>query len=468
MSRVALYREFRPQTFDETVGQPQVTIPLKQAVKTDNFAHAYLFKGMRGTGKTSTAKILAKALNCLDLQDGNPCNKCENCRKINEGSMLDVTELDAASNNSVDNIRALTEEAAFAPIAGKRKIYIIDEVHMLSAGAFNALLKTLEEPPSHVVFILATTDPQRIPATVISRCQSYEFRSIPLEDIVARLEYILEKEGESADKDAVEMVAKLANGAMRDAISLLDQLIAGHKDKITIEDVLNMVGIVEDEFNFQLASALLRADQSSSFKALDELQNSGRDLRRFMLDFIEYLNKVLKVKILERPQEFLIVSQEDLAKLQELAALRSEETLFSLIRRISFLPNDIRRSPAPFATLLCDFSSIIATLRDIPALGDLAVKPAGQTASSVKTKPDEAAKFDESAKAKSGESAKAKQADSSKAAADESKAAGESKAASDEKNHGEKSGEKPEKPAAAAKNDDAEESEGDSDDGDPD
>ena len=301
---LALYRQWRPQNFRDVVAQEQVVYPLQQSVRNGRFAHAFLFSGSRGTGKTSVAKIFAKAVNCLNPDDGNPCNKCEICLAANKGSLMDIQEIDAASNNGVDDVRRLTSEIIFAPVLAHYKVYIIDEVHMLSQQAFNALLKTLEEPPAHAVFILATTEPHRIPATIVSRCQHYEFRRINLHDIVQRLRLISNELALSISDDALSVIAQLANGGMRDAISLLDQLrqLPG---EISRDDVLQMAGRVPDQFLHAVAAAILNYDADTLLTSIQELVMSGRDLTRFLLDLSAYMRNLLIAKVSRDPAELI-------------------------------------------------------------------------------------------------------------------------------------------------------------------
>lgn len=347
MGHLALYREWRPQNFDDVVGQEQVVYPLRQAVISQDIGHAYLFCGTRGTGKTSLAKIFAKAVNCLDPHEGNPCNACEICQGINKGSLLDVLEIDAASNNSVDNIRRITDEIVFTPSQAKYKVYIIDEVHMLSQGAFNALLKTLEEPPAHAIFILATTEPQRLPATIISRCQRYEFRRIPSGKIIERLSIIAEKEKIDISAEGLAAIARIADGALRDAISLLDQCSAGLSGRIEKDDVLRLSGMVQDEFIADFTEALFDQDLSQLLRSVEELQMSGRNIRRFLQDFIRTLRNLLVCKLSQDSSTLPELSDKDLKRLQGLAARISRPALMGLIVRMSALDNDLRWAGDP-------------------------------------------------------------------------------------------------------------------------
>ena len=342
MSHIALYREWRPQTFSEVVAQKQVVYPLKQSIINNEIGHAYLFSGTRGTGKTSVAKIFAKAVNCLSPEQGNPCNQCEICQAINSGSLLDVMEIDAASNNSVDNIRRITDEIVFMPTRAKYKVYIIDEVHMLSTGAFNALLKTLEEPPEHAIFILATTEPYRIPATVTSRCQRFDFRRIPQDSIIEKLSQIAEQSDIEIDETALLAIAQLSDGALRDAISLLDQASSGIESRITKDKLFDLVGIVQDQFMLNLTTALLNKDLQEVLQLIDELVMSGRDPERFVTEFAQFLRNLLVTKITGNHEEWFGFSQQDLDHVNILATHITEETLLAWIESISKLASDLR------------------------------------------------------------------------------------------------------------------------------
>lgn len=342
MSHIALYREWRPQTFSDVVAQKQVVYPLKQSIINGEIGHAYLFSGTRGTGKTSVAKIFAKAVNCLNPEQGNPCNQCEICQAINSGSLLDVMEIDAASNNSVDNIRRITDEIVFMPTRAKYKVYIIDEVHMLSTGAFNALLKTLEEPPEHAIFILATTEPYRIPATVTSRCQRFDFRRIPQDSIIEKLSQIAQQSDIEIDEPALLAIAQLSDGALRDAISLLDQASSGIESRITKEKLFDLVGIVQDQFMLKLTTALLNQDLQEVLQLIDELVMSGRDLERFVTEFAQFLRNLLVTKITGNHEEWFGFSQQDLDHVNILAAHVTEKTLLTWIENIARLAADLR------------------------------------------------------------------------------------------------------------------------------
>ena len=264
MAYTALYREWRPKTFNDVVGQEHITTTLKNQILNHRIAHAYLFCGTRGTGKTSTAKVFAKALNCLNLQDGEPCNECEMCRKINEGLAIDVTELDAASNNGVDKIRDIIDDVKYPPQEAKYKVYIMDEVHMLSAGAVNAFLKTLEEPPNNVIFILATTDPQKLPITILSRCQRFDFKRINNNEITARLRKIVDDQNVLADERSLNLIARVSDGAMRDSLSILDQAISMGNGNVDYNTVVSMLGLVTNEHLFNLTNAVIQRSVEKS------------------------------------------------------------------------------------------------------------------------------------------------------------------------------------------------------------
>ena len=271
MAYTALYREWRPKTFNDVVGQEHITTTLKNQILNHRIAHAYLFCGTRGTGKTSTAKVFAKALNCLNLQDGEPCNECEMCRKINEGLAIDVTELDAASNNGVDKIRDIIDDVKYPPQEAKYKVYIMDEVHMLSAGAVNAFLKTLEEPPNNVIFILATTDPQKLPITILSRCQRFDFKRINNNEITARLRKIVDDQNVLADERSLNLIARVSDGAMRDSLSILDQAISMGNGNVDYNTVVSMLGLVTNEHLFNLTNAVIQRSVEKSIGIIEDV-----------------------------------------------------------------------------------------------------------------------------------------------------------------------------------------------------
>lgn len=347
MSYIALYREWRPVTFDEVIEQEHVTRTLKNAVKTGRIAHAYLFCGTRGTGKTSMAYIMSRAVNCLDPQDGNPCNKCEICKGILKGNMLDVIEMDAASNNGVENIRAIRDEVAYAPAMAKFKVYIIDEVHMLSTGAFNALLKTLEEPPSHVIFILATTEPHRLPATVLSRCQRYDFHRISAEGITERLNQIIEEKDVTITDRAMRIIARVANGALRDAISLLDQCLSSGSAEIDVDVVLESAGILQDEAAADIAQAVFDKNVPKVLEIADAVLMQGKSPAQFLSSLIYYYRNLLICTGVEDPGMFIESSDDMIAVMKDQAALMSSEFVIYAIRELSAAEATIKKSLQP-------------------------------------------------------------------------------------------------------------------------
>ena len=339
----ALYRKWRPQRFEDVVGQRAIVTALKNQITANRVGHAYLFTGVRGTGKTTCAKIFAKAVNCLHPVNGDPCGECEICRGIDNGSILDVVEMDAASNNGVDDIRDLRDETAYTPSACKYKVYIIDEVHMLSTAAFNALLKTLEEPPAHVIFILATTEANKIPVTILSRCQRYDFRRITIDTIAARLSELMEKEGVDVEEKAIRYVAKAGDGSMRDALSLLDQCIAFYLgQKLTYDKVLEVLGTVDTEIFSQMLRTILAGDVTGSIRTLETLLNRGKELGQFVTDFTWYLRNLLLVKSADETEELLDVSTENLKLLKEESTMVDDETLIHYIRVLSELSGQLR------------------------------------------------------------------------------------------------------------------------------
>lgn len=345
MSYTALYRKFRPAVFEDVKGQDPIVKTLRNQIQAERIGHAYLFCGTRGTGKTSVAKIFAKAVNCEHPVNGSPCNECAACRAITDGSSMNVIEIDAASNNGVDNIREIREEVSYSPAQGKYKVYIIDEVHMLSIGAFNALLKTLEEPPSYVIFILATTEAHKIPVTILSRCQRYDFKRISQETILDRLKELMEKEHVDVEEKALRYVAKKGDGAMRDALSLLDQCIAFYLgETLTYDKVLEVLGAVDTDVYSDLLRRLLAEDIVGAVSTLESLIMKGADLLQFVNDFTWYLRNLMLLKASEDMEDVLDVSTENLQQLREEAAMIREDTLMRYIRIFSELSNTIRNS----------------------------------------------------------------------------------------------------------------------------
>jgi len=343
MSYTALYRKFRPAEFGDVKGQDHIITTLQNQIKANRIGHAYLFCGTRGTGKTTVAKIFAKAVNCEHPVDGSPCGECEMCKSIAAGTSMNVIEIDAASNNGVDNIREIREEVTYRPTEGKYKVYIIDEVHMLSIGAFNALLKTLEEPPEYVIFILATTEVHKIPITILSRCQHYDFKRISIETITERMQELMDTEHVEAEDKALRYIAKAADGSMRDALSLLDQCIAFYLgQKVTYEHVLEVLGAVDTEVFSRLLRQLLAMDVHQVIETVDELVMQGRELSQLAADFTWYLRNLLLVKSSDNMEDVLDVSSENLALLKEEAQMIDSDTLIRYIRIFSDLTNQLK------------------------------------------------------------------------------------------------------------------------------
>lgn len=343
MSYTALYRKFRPDEFEDVKGQDAIVRTLKNQINADRIGHAYLFCGTRGTGKTTVAKIFAKAVNCEHPVDGSPCGECAMCKSIAAGTSMNVIEIDAASNNGVDNIREIREEVTYRPTEGKYKVYIIDEVHMLSIGAFNALLKTLEEPPEYVIFILATTEAHKIPITILSRCQRYDFKRISIETIAARLRELIDKEGWDVEDKAVRYIAKMADGSMRDSLSLLDQCAAFYMNEtLTYDHVLEVLGAVDTEVFSRLLRQLLAMDVHQVIETVDELVMQGRELSQLAADFTWYLRNLLLAKSSDNMEDVLDVSSENLALLKEEAQMIDSDTLIRYIRIFSDLTNQLK------------------------------------------------------------------------------------------------------------------------------
>ncbi len=341
MAYTALYRKFRPLKFEDMVGQEHITKTIKNQIMSGRVGHAYLLNGGRGTGKTTTAKILARAINCLNPQNGEPCNECEICKAALSGSLTDIVEMDAASNNSVDDIRAIRDEVNFLPTLAKYRVYIIDEVHMLSTGAFNALLKTLEEPPAHVKFILATTEPQKLPATILSRCQRFDFKKISNEDIIKRLEYVCKESGIEATDEALKIIAILAEGAMRDALSILERCLQEGTEKIDGDFIKDLVGIPKLTFISEIIQAIIEYKIEDALKAVETIENEGKDLQNLLWELIKYTKDILVWKTTEKLE---IYSEAELQKIQELSSKISKERLLQIIYELSELENEMKWS----------------------------------------------------------------------------------------------------------------------------
>ena len=341
MAYTALYRKFRPTTFADVVGQEHITKTLRNQIIADRVGHAYLFNGGRGTGKTSSAKILARAINCLNPKDGEPCNECEICKGALNGSLTDIVEMDAASNNSVEDIRSIREEVNFLPTKAKYRVYIIDEVHMLSPGAFNALLKTLEEPPEHVKFILATTEPQKLPATILSRCQRFDFKRISNEDIIKRLKVVCNESNIEITDSALNIIAVLSEGAMRDALSILERCIQDGENKIDEDKIKDLVGIPKIAFVNSITEAIIDYDIDKALKSMDDILNEGKDLNNFLWEIIKYIKDILIYKSSKKAD---LYSEDEIANINAISEKVTKEKLVNLIYELSKLETDMKWS----------------------------------------------------------------------------------------------------------------------------
>ena len=341
MAYTALYRTFRPTTFEEMVGQEHITKTLKNQIVAGRVGHAYLFNGGRGTGKTSAAKILARAINCLNPKDGEPCNECEICKAALNGSLTDIVEMDAASNNSVEDIRQIRDEVNFLPTKAKYRVYIIDEVHMLSTGAFNALLKTLEEPPEHVKFILATTEPQKLPATILSRCQRFDFKKISEEDISKRLQIVCNETNIEITKEALKVISTLAEGAMRDALSILERCIQDGETKIDETKIKDLVGIPKFTYINNITKAIINYSPEEALQAIDDVIKEGKDLSNLLWEMIKYVKDILVYKTSKNTS---IYSEEEIKEIEELANKVEKERLLSIIYELSNIENEMKWS----------------------------------------------------------------------------------------------------------------------------
>lgn len=339
MAYIALYRKFRPQRFEDVVGQEHITQTIRNQIKSGRIAHAYLFSGGRGSGKTSTAKILSRAVNCLHPVDGEPCNECEICKQAIEGNLIDISEIDAASNNGVDNIRDIREEVEFIPTIARYRVYIIDEVHMLSTGAFNALLKTLEEPPKHVIFILATTEPQKLPVTILSRCQRFDFKRISIENIIKRLKVICSESNIEIEDAALKIIAKMSDGAMRDAISILERCIADGEQRITEDKIRELVGIPEFDYLIDISSDLLLNDASKILQDAEKIINDGKDIEVFTWEEIKFIRDLL---MLEISDDLVVYKDEEKERMKQLLKNTSKDRLLNLITELSTLQSSMK------------------------------------------------------------------------------------------------------------------------------
>ena len=374
MAYIALYRKWRPKSFEDVVGQSHITETLQKAIDTDKVAHAYLFSGPRGTGKTSTAKIFARAMNCVHGPTSHPCNECEICRHILSGESMDVVEIDAASNRSIEDIRTLRETIKFMPAEGHKKIYIIDEVHMLTTEAFNALLKTLEEPPAHVIFILATTEPERIPMTILSRCQRYEFRRITSADIAARLMYVAEQEHIGLTKGAAHILAVQADGGMRDALSMLDQCVGNADGQIDEGLVRDLLGLIGRDWLFSLSDAVFQGRGSVVIKAVDDVIRMGKEPQIILTELVEHLRAIMLYQA-DPHTDTLAAYADSLPKLAKQAESVAAEQVFAILNVLQQAMLTAKNSPVPRVAV--EMGLLMAS-RPIPAAG--ADLPVGQSA----------------------------------------------------------------------------------------
>ena len=341
MGYTALYRKFRPIKFEEIVGQEHITKTLKNQIIAGRVGHAYLFNGGRGTGKTSAAKILARAINCLNPKDGEPCNECEICKGAISGALTDIVEMDAASNNSVEDIRSIREEVNFLPTKAKYRVYIIDEVHMLSTGAFNALLKTLEEPPEHVKFILATTEPQKLPATILSRCQRFDFKRISNENIIKRLNIVCNESGIEITKEAMNIIAVLSEGAMRDALSILERCIQDGENKIDEDKIRDLVGIPKTTYVHNIVNSLLKYNVEETLKNVDIVLNEGKDINSLLWEMIKYVKDIL---VYTATGKLDIYSEEEITKIEQVSKESNKQELMNMVYELSELENTLKWS----------------------------------------------------------------------------------------------------------------------------
>lgn len=371
MSYLVFARKFRPQGFDDVVGQEPIMTTLKNAIKQERIPQNFLFSGPRGVGKTSTARILAKALNCAKGPTDNPCNKCISCTEITQGTSMDVLEIDGASNRGIDEIRNLRETVKFKPVSGRMKIYIIDEVHMLTTEAFNALLKTLEEPPPHVKFVFATTENHKVPLTILSRCHRYQFKRIPLNEIEEKLSEILKKEKIKAEKNALFLIAQAADGSLRDAESLLDQMASFSKDEIKESEVLSLLGLAAEEVYFSILTAIKKKDAKKVFSIVEELYEGGRDLVQFSKGLLEILRHLLLFQCTESAKDFVEMSKEGLAELEKRKNDFSKSELILCLNMLGSLQGQLRRNLAPPRLLVETFLLKMLHLEGLYAVEDL-------------------------------------------------------------------------------------------------
>ena len=347
LSHQAIYRKFRPKIFDDVLGQEHVTKTLKNQILSDNIAHAYLFSGIRGTGKTSTAKIFARAVNCLNNHDGNPCNECEICKSILDETNMDVIEMDAASNNGVEDIRELRDKVKFLPVKSKYKVYIIDEVHMLSKGAFNALLKTLEEPPEHLLFILATTEPQKIPATILSRCQRFDLKRIKSQVIVENMEKICDEISVKYEEKALKLIAANSEGAMRDALSILDRCVSFNDDLVDYETVINLLGTVNYQVVMKAVNSIMEKSIEKTMVLVDDILNSGKEITYFLDELIICFRNMLIIKTTNSTDNLMRVSEDEAEELKKASTKVSVDEIVKIIEELSTAQLECKRALNP-------------------------------------------------------------------------------------------------------------------------
>ena len=361
MSYLALYRKYRSKTFDEIIGQKHITKSLVNQIANDQVGHAYLFTGTRGTGKTSIAKIFARAINCEKTNNGSPCGKCATCQALASSVNVDILEIDAASNNRVDEIRDLREKVKYPPVVGKYKVYIIDEVHMLTDSAFNALLKTLEEPPEYVVFILATTEVQKLPATILSRCMRFDFKLVSQEDLENHLKYIFKDSGIEYEDEAISIIASLGAGSVRDTLSIADMCVAYSNNKVTYESVVEAIGLTDRATLKLLAESVISADEDALLQNIDKIAKSGKNITQLSKDLVGYIRDLLVVKTCVDYENILKLPKDQLTELKTLADKASNDKLIEILTRLSRLDNEFRYTTNPRGLLeitlvsLCKF-----------------------------------------------------------------------------------------------------------------
>ena len=351
MAYQALYRRYRPINFDDMIGQEHITKTLRNQIVTGRTSHAYIFTGIRGTGKTSTAKVFSRAINCTNPKNGNPCNECPTCKGILDGSILDVSEIDAASNNGVDNIREIRDEVIYSAVQAKYKVFIIDEVHMLSPSAFNALLKTLEEPPEHVVFILATTDIHKVPETILSRCQRFDFRRITSDDVAAHLKKVTSADGVEIDDKGLKLVARLAEGSMRDALSIMDRCLAYGSGKLSYDEIVNILGVAEDSQTLEMLKSVAAGDTAAAVSSLDYMLAAGKSIDIIIGGLIASVRNIMMCLTLKNPETVIDVGGETLDELKAAAKDFTEEKCINCIKTLSGAAADVKFSPNPRVTL---------------------------------------------------------------------------------------------------------------------